>query len=204
LRDGAGGGGPPGLGGGGRSRLLTVISSLSRDHAVEPGCFDGGRELKLTFSGTSPHFSHPFYRGLFFPVVAAFRLLTPRAGCSHTALRPSRRTPCHTGKFPRLVTKRVRNAGQVASRGGRGTMMIRGLKPTAAFMRSRRDPGQDADPLWPFAPQGRNRRRLLFHRMVTAQSSLRRRKWDEPDKARNLRKRPSQGAAPLLSASHAA
>jgi hypothetical protein len=47
-----------------------------------------------------------------------------------------------------------------ATRGGRGTMMIRGLKPTATFMRSRRDPGQGADPLWPFAPQGRNRRRL--------------------------------------------
>jgi hypothetical protein len=60
----------------------------------------------------SPHFPRPFYCGLFFPVVAAFRLLTPRAVCSHTALRPSRRAPCHTGKFPRLVTKSVRNAGQ--------------------------------------------------------------------------------------------
>ncbi len=29
----------------------------------------------------------------------------------HTALRPSRRAPCHAGKFPRLVTKSVRNAG---------------------------------------------------------------------------------------------
>jgi hypothetical protein len=59
----------------------------------------------------NPHFSHPFYCGLFFPVVAAFRLLTPRAGCSHTALRPSRRAPCHTGKFPHLVKKSVGNAG---------------------------------------------------------------------------------------------
>jgi hypothetical protein len=33
-----------------------------------------------TFSGTSPHFSHPFYRGLSFPVVAALRLLAPRTG----------------------------------------------------------------------------------------------------------------------------
>jgi hypothetical protein len=48
---------------------------------------------------------------LFFPVVAALRLLAPRAGCSHTALRLSRRAPCHAGKFPRLVTKSVRNAG---------------------------------------------------------------------------------------------
>jgi hypothetical protein len=118
---------------------------LSRNHAVEPGCFRGDRELKPAFSGTrsrrgatpersrgfqptekgnrgfsvaerrltlSPHFSHPFYCGLFFPVVAAFRLLTSRAVCSHTALRPSRHAPCHTGKLPRLVTKSVRNAGQ--------------------------------------------------------------------------------------------
>jgi hypothetical protein len=27
----------------------------------------------------NPHFAHPFYRGLSFPVVAAFRLLAPRA-----------------------------------------------------------------------------------------------------------------------------
>jgi hypothetical protein len=36
------------------------------------------------------------------------------------------------------------------------------------------------------------------------QTSLRRRKWDEPDKARNLRQRPGQCAAPLSSASRAA
>jgi hypothetical protein len=29
-----------------------------------------------------PHCSHPFYCGLFFPVVAALRLPAPRAGCS--------------------------------------------------------------------------------------------------------------------------
>jgi hypothetical protein len=42
-----------------------------------------------------------------------------------------------------------------------------------------------------------------FHsgREFKPQTSLRRRKWDEPDKARNLRRRPGQCAAPLASAS---
>jgi hypothetical protein len=59
----------------------------------------------------NPHFSYPFYCGWSFPVLAALRLLAPRAVCSHTALRHSRRAPCQAGKFLRLVTKGMRNAG---------------------------------------------------------------------------------------------
>jgi hypothetical protein len=33
-------------------KIRFLIVKLSRNHAVEPGCFDGGRELKPTFSGT--------------------------------------------------------------------------------------------------------------------------------------------------------
>jgi hypothetical protein len=45
----------------------------------------GGRIVQHTVlspgerSRANPHFSHPFYCGLSFPVVAAFRLLAPRA-----------------------------------------------------------------------------------------------------------------------------
>jgi hypothetical protein len=59
----------------------------------------------------NPHFSYPFYCGWSFPVLAALRLLAPRAVCSHTALSHSRRAPCQAGKFLRLVTKGMRNAG---------------------------------------------------------------------------------------------
>ena len=112
-----------------RNRDHTIVLKGPHDIAVDPPeAKEGGDGLTSDWCGTaispresgpatvacsdpSPHFSHPFYCGLFFPVVAALRLLAPRAVCSHTALRPSPRAPCHTGKSLRLVTKSVRNAG---------------------------------------------------------------------------------------------
>jgi hypothetical protein len=73
---------------GGREPALVGVTFLSRNHAVEPGCFHGDRELKPTFRGTRSR--------------RAATLARARIACGHSLLRAGIGGDCFSTAWLRL------------------------------------------------------------------------------------------------------